>query len=253
MTAALDPARILDLRDRGRALSPTARAVLLAGAAPAALGDDARDAVDALDPRDPLDLPIGARDALLYGLRRAWFGERVEALADCAACGLPYELDFDLAAVAAPAAPRDARIEVTAEGRRWRARPPTSRDLLAIEPCATLDAARAALLDRCLETRDAPPGAAAAAAIAAALAARDPQAEVLLTLACPNCGAAGAIGFDIVDQLWAELDRWAEETLDEVDALAHDYGWGERAILALSPARRGAYLDRIAARGGAGS
>ena len=45
--------------------------------------------------------------------------------------------------------------------------------------------------------------------------------------------------------LWDEVDVRARRLLDEVHALAGAYGWSEQRILALSEARRRAYLDRV--------
>ncbi|WP_374943177.1 hypothetical protein [Sphingomonas sp.] len=227
-------AAILDVHDAGRDRSPTARAVLLAG-----LHDTPGEGAD------PLDLPVGARDARLIALRQDWFGTGVDCLSECDSCGETIEVGFDLRAVRAPAAETGARVEVEAEGRSWRARVPTSRDLLAAEARRSVAGARATLLERCLLAPAAEPGEDAAAAVATALAACDAQADVLLDVACPLCGTRAALPFDIAAHLWSELDRWADALLDDVHDLASAYGWSERDILHLPPARRLAYLERV--------
>ena len=73
------------------------------------------------------------------------------------------------------------------------------------------------------------------AALADEMSARDPQAEVLLDLTCPTCGASWQTVFDIAAYFWAELAAEAKRLLREVDALARVYGWREADILALSP------------------
>ena len=83
------------------------------------------------------------------------------------------------------------------------------------------------------------------AALAAEMSARDPQAEVLLDLTCPACGARWQTVFDIAAYFWAELTAEAKRLLREVDALARAYGWCEADILALSPRRRQAYLELV--------
>ena len=81
------------------------------------------------------------------------------------------------------------------------------------------------------------------AAIAAELAVLDPQAEMLLDLACPACGHAWQDVFEIVTFLWTEIRARARRLLQEVDVLARAYGWSEGDILAMSEARRGLYVQ----------
>ena len=232
-----DPGAILDARDAGLGHSATARAVLLARLC----GTDG-------DEHDVLDWPLGRRDACLLALRRAWFGERIECEGGCEACGEPIEVAFDAAHISTGHAPGGATIAIEANGREWRARVATSRDLIALERARGADG-RAILLHRLLDGSD-DPDETAAGAIAAALAARDPQAEVLLDLACPACGTPATLPFDIAAFLWMELDRWAQGMLDDVHILARSYGWSERAILALPAARRAAYIRRAGGNSG---
>jgi hypothetical protein len=52
--------------------------------------------------------------------------------------------------------------------------------------------------------------------------------------------------FDIGRYLWEELRAQAVRLLHEVHTLARFYGWREADILALSAARRHAYLELAA-------
>ncbi len=63
--------------------------------------------------------------------------------------------------------------------------------------------------------------------LGAAMAERDPRADIRVGLDCPACSHAWSIGFDIVSYLLGELDDWAERTLAEVHTLARAYGWTE--------------------------
>lgn len=74
----------------------------------------------------------------------------------------------------------------------------------------------------------------------------DPDAEITLTIACPECGEATPAELDIADYLWTELDAWARYVLLDVHLLATAYGWSEPEILALSPQRRRYYLELCA-------
>jgi len=82
-------------------------------------------------------------------------------------------------------------------------------------------------------------------AIAQCMAEADPQADVQLALACPQCQHAWEASFDIVSYFWSEIQAWAGRILREVHSLASAYGWREAEILALSPWRRQAYLELI--------
>ena len=111
--------------------------------------------------------------------------------------------------------------------------------------------ARGALIEACVveaRTGDAavPPDALpddVIARVAQAMAEADPQAAPVVALGCPSCGHAWEAGFDIAAFLCRELDAWARRLLLDVHVLARRYGWTEGDVLALSPARRRAYLE----------
>jgi hypothetical protein len=75
----------------------------------------------------------------------------------------------------------------------------------------------------------------------------DPQADIRLSLICPQCAHGWQSPLDIVTFLWSELHAWAIRMLREVHALASAYGWHEVEILTMTPRRRAAYLDLIGA------
>ncbi len=225
-----DARELLRVWEAGAHASPTLRGVLLMGAALPLL------------PREALlGASIGHRDAWLLNLREALFGSRIECLTSCPACGEQVEIDFQTADI------RTAHAEPHHQCRIGDAhfRLPTSADLLAID--GVPDAApEQALLQRCRLDSAGDPGPLAADVAEAAILAMsqaDPQAEVLLDLACPACGHCNTALFDIVAHLWCELDHWAGAMLGKVHALASRYGWSEDSILAMSGARRAAYLD----------
>ena len=234
---ALQDAELLTVWERGCAASATARGLLLL-----AIALDDR-------PASLASASVGHRDAWLLTLRERLFGDAIECLASCAACGERIEVAFTVDAVRAPHALPGRTCQAVIDGVARRFRVPTSADLLAIE---RLDAsvAERALFDRC-EVDAAPDvavlDASGRALVASAMSRADGQAEVLLDVVCPACGHAGREVFDIVAHLWAELDHWARATLARVHALASRYGWSEAAILRLSKPRRRAYLDLIGA------
>jgi hypothetical protein len=230
-------ADLVDLRGRGAALHAVDRALL-------ALDADGghRDAL--------ARLPLGERDARLLAVRRALLGDRIEAEADCPACGARLELALGCGALIAAASPPPEAWQIECGDWRVTMRPLDSRDAAAAAACDDAQAAEDVLLRRCVtdarrgsdvcdalalphEVRD---------AVARSLAERDPGAEWLLDLACPACGHAWQGVLDIADFVWRELAAHGDRLIGEVHVLARAYGWRESDILALPPARRAAYL-----------
>jgi hypothetical protein len=136
-----------------------------------------------------------------------------------------------------------------------RLRPPDSTDIAAIAAEPAVERKRQLLFERCLiEARrggeEAPAGKLppeALNAVAERLAEADPQADIQLDVACSCCGERWKSAFDIAAFFWSEIDAWACRILREVHTLASAYGWSERDILALTPARRQFYLEMVGA------
>jgi hypothetical protein len=195
-------------------------------------------------------LSVGRRDALLLVVRRRLFGPAVATGTACPACSELAEVEFALDDVRAEP-PAEPCGTATADGVTARWRLPTCGDLLGLTAEPSPERAARWLLEQCLvevrrgEAVLAPAECprALAVAVAAAMARADPQADVKLALACPVCGRAWQVTFDILSYLWQELDDRARELLGEVHRLAAAYGWGEAEILALTPQRRQAYLE----------
>jgi hypothetical protein len=235
----LSAGELLDVWEGGEGASPLEQALLLLAAA---------------EPEEPLEalteLPIGERDARLFELRARTFGLELEGMTSCSACGERLELPLSVADLLESAATANAPHQVTFGELDLSFRLPTSADLAAATATDPRHA-RAVLLERCVtpaggdaHTMDTlPPG--AVAALAEAMARADPLADLQLSLTCPACGHPFLAPFDIVGYFWTEIDAWARRTLREVHALASAYGWGEREILALSPARRRSYLEIV--------
>ncbi|WP_367324306.1 hypothetical protein [Streptomyces sp. HUAS ZL42] len=197
-------------------------------------------------------LAVGEREADLFALRRALFGERMQVRLGCAACGEDMEFDLDAGEFARSlGASPGSVVRVAQDGWDVEFRLPGVADLAAAARSAD---PRAALLARCLVSavRD---GTAVTAGdlpapvqrrIAEAVEAADPGADVTLNIACPECGLATRAELDIASYLWTELDAWARDVMLDVHLLATAYGWSEPDILALSPLRRRYYLELCA-------
>jgi hypothetical protein len=240
--APLSAQDILRVWEAGVAQSPADRALaILAAASPGVPGE----ALAAL--------PVGRRDARLLEIREETFGPTLHGLSPCPRCAERVEFTLEIADLHARVGPAagPAEGEVRLEDWSLRYRLPTSGDLAAAAGCGDLGEARRVLAARCiLEARrgGAPVEAVAVppeaiSRMAVAMAEQDPSAEMLLDFICPVCGHAGQTLFDIAGYLWEEIRTQAQRLLHEVHALARAYGWREGDILALSAARRRAYLE----------
>jgi hypothetical protein len=239
--AAPSPSALLALWEQCLPLSPVARAV--------ALLEFAKPAVPATA------LPLGSLDRELLRLRAVTFGGELTGLASCPRCGETVEVatDADTIIGAVPDNPAEA-LELTVEqgGYRIRFRLPTSEDLLVLD-AVPADPERV-LLARCLRWADHSGSPVPAAelpddivdAIGASMSEHDPLADIELACSCPGCGYGWAAPLDVPAFLWAEIADLATRVLYEVHVLASGYGWREADILALSPARRHAYLELMA-------
>ncbi|MGW3073481.1 hypothetical protein [Kitasatospora sp. NPDC001132] len=231
-----------------------------------------------------LAVPLGERDAELFGLRVELFGEQLNVRAGCPGCAEEMEFAFDARQLAGSAVSggtgksggaaesggiaksggaaesgdgarpgRAGPLRVELDGWRVGFRLPTAGDVAAAEQ-APAGRGRAVLLERCVLTAE--HGGEPVAArqlpepvqrrIAETAAAADPCADVRLNLSCPECGRQVLAELDIASYLWEELDDWARATLLDVHLLATAYGWSEAEILALSPLRRRYYLELCA-------
>jgi len=193
-----------------------------------------------------LDLPLSTAGALLAGLHVAAFGSGVEAVTRCPTCAEDLEVCLPLDGLAAlPSGPD--RVVVPASGTEAAlvVRCPTTRDLLAVagagDPATTL-------LMRCVTGVDGEPvdaralGPARRETVEAAAERLAGPAAAVLTSRCPRCDGPVRADVDIASLLWQRVRSEAPAVLAEVAELASAYGWSERDVLAMSPARRGAYL-----------
>lgn len=246
MTSVRAPAeaRLLDAWERGAAASPARRALLLLALALPGAGAAALAAH-----------PVGRRDAHLFRLRRALFGDALACIAACPACGERLEFALSAAEVLEGSAPPEGPLRVARDGWEVEVRLPTTGDLLRVTEGEPPADPAAALLRRCVVSARRRGRAADAGALPAAvreavdeeLARADAGSQVRLSLACPACGHGWEAPFDIAAFLWRELDAWARRLTAEVHVLASRYGWSERQILSLGPRRRGRYLELVGA------
>jgi hypothetical protein len=225
-------AEVLKLWEAGRLLEPLDRAVLVASVASS-------------DKRSAADLPLGARNRSLAQLHCDAFGGILRGYTGCRRCGEQLEFEFDGHTVAAPsAAAQTSDLQLVPVGK-WLFRLPTSRDLAI----AAEESGEQAAVQRLLASCDS--GSEPAAnwteedldIIGQRLSEADPFAEIMLHFECPACAASFDESLDLGDFVWAEIQPQAMRIFQEVHVLASAYGWSESEILALSPARRSAYVE----------
>jgi hypothetical protein len=235
----LSAAEVLAVWERGCGKRPVQRALELYSAA---CPDESRESL--------AQRSVGQRDAALLDLREATLGARVQSVMECPSCGEKLELSFNTNDLRAEASSGTQEIFLEHGGYELRLRAPNSLDLAAALESAPEHGADA-LFHQCLisaarggnETGELP--AEIVELGEAKMAEADPQANVQLAVSCSFCGHRWAVLFDIASFFWTEIEWWAARLLGEVHELASAYGWPERDILALSPARREAYLEAV--------
>lgn len=239
---------LLEACERGRSGTPVARALLLLQAAWPEHGAE-----------ELACLPLGRRNALLLDLRARCLGESVVGVVPCPRCGEAVEVAFapqQMGIAPATVLPPLGEVHELRHGAyRARFRLPTSADLRGLADDSDAFTLGRRLLARCVveirrgkqacAERDWPD--ALADAVAARMAELDPHADITLAVQCTGCGHAWQQALDVGEFLYAEFAARARRLLDEIVRLASAFGWTEREILALPPARRQSYLERLEA------
>ena len=197
------------------------------------------------------ELTVGQCEAMLFELRRAIFGETLEAVATCPACQTEVELTVALDQLQPPVRKGPiSPVTVHADGYALLCRIPRNEDLRALTDQGQEVTLRD-LLERCVLEVNSPsepavlPHGLSEAAVETtieALADSDPGACTALRVRCP-CGSEWDDELDIRTVLWNDLTEWVGRTLAEVHHLARSYGWSEAEILAMSGWRRRWYLE----------
>jgi hypothetical protein len=235
------------------------RTLLAAWEAAAGMPDVARTAAlvahdrsDSVD--EVLDLPVAICASQAVAAYLDAFGPHADATCACSSCGEVLQIPLDLRDLEGidPATDELVSDQVVRIGSRsLTVQALTTRDLLHARD--DLDPATA-LRRTCIrdENGQALPPEALAALGDDDLAVLDAAAEglagvawILMRMRCPACDADITASLDPGALLRERVDAAAPQLLAEVAVLARDFGWSEEAVLALSPARRRAYLDLV--------
>lgn len=188
--------------------------------------------------------PVGRTHARLLRLHGQLASGPLTATAVCTDCEAVVEFAVDIADLCmleAGIVDHPAPLQHDGELIRWR--PASLSDLGAID----IESSHAAsdLVARCLAEEHRPLAGELRAQVAQAMTEADPLAEIIVTVACPECGSGIDTLLDPFDFAWSHVDTRARELLSQVDLLARGYGWSERDILDLPAARRNHYVDLL--------
>ncbi len=215
--------------------------------------DRAASLIGILDPAtDVDDLTVGQCDAVLFELRGHLFGDRLDVIATCAACGDQIDMELQRSAIAPPVTEVARELTLAIDGHSLELRILRNADFRALAGLGS-DVTPRDVVARCLVSATGPDGGPVTVSALPeevvdtaleALAEADPGAHVLLDISCP-CGAGWTDQIDIRDVLWSEVELWVTELLHDVHALASAYGWRESDVVRLSPWRRDWYRRAV--------
>lgn len=185
-------------------------------------------------------LDVSHVDRLLAALYTALYDDRAECRVVCPACRAGYEFIIELSALIAA---QDADRPPPGDAAGWtlpdgsRLQPPTLGDLAA---------GPEAVLARLVS------GGVAADTAAAWLERAAPLLSIDLDAACPDCGHAAPVRFDLAAYFAARLAGERAFLLRETHLIAARYGWSRAEILDMGRDERRAYAAMITAEHAAG-
>ena len=194
-----------------------------------------------LDAADATEL--GERDAILAAALQRLAGTPVWACVRCSACG--ERLDVALGPELLPVAPAPVELTAPVGDGRIAFRLPATADLRLLSRAGDDPGSGRWLLLRALLPDGVELTEGIARAVETAMEEASPGAAVTVAVTCPQCGSSTEAGLDVPALLWRHVESTATALLAQVHTLAAAYGWAEAEILALSPARRAAYLAMV--------
>jgi hypothetical protein len=242
------------LLQHGCALSSASRTTALLARCLCSLGS-----LSAVSADIARSLTVGDREALLLHLRRLTFGEIISCVLACPDCDEKLDLDLQATELLLPPYQHagdlhEASVASDDVSYRVRFRLPNGADQeQAARLAAAPDTAAELVLRRCVQEivdertgapiPDLPAG--LVTALADTMAKLDPQAEIVLDLACPACHAAFKTPLDVADYFYRELRAREHDLYRDVHLLAFHYHWSETAILRLNRRRRLSYVELL--------
>lgn len=198
-------------------------------------------------------MPVGERDAYLLNVRQNLFGPVFYNTANCPKCSLKveWEMTVDDLRVLPSTEVNQERIFFEYNSYQVNLRLPNSSDLMEVVTIDTKSSQEDELLRRCVDFSALPSALTLAIpddlkmAIIQKMEEYDPQADVNFTMHCPDCSHDWDMTFDIMSYLWAEIDEWATNLIQDVYVLAKNFGWSENDILEMGSFRRNLYINML--------
>jgi hypothetical protein len=207
-----------------------------------------------LSENDAWNLKIGRKNDLLLTLRENLFGPDMPGTATCPACGERVEFVVRTRDLRVSDEPDEkAAISLDAGEYAVTFRMPVCSDLVGAAGDPGTLPGREAILARCILSAtnhgeviipaDLP--AELQEKIVDRMQSSDSGADCHISLVCPSCRHEWEEAFDIGLFLWDEMASRVSRILYEVHMLASAYGWTEKDVLTISPARRQYYLEQV--------
>lgn len=218
-------------------------------------------------------LLVADRQFLLLGLRRATFGDKVQASVSCPwpDCGSRVDMDFSINDIPVKESANKGPVYTMElsqaaalqddhgiKRRKIFFRLPNGADQELLSQLVSENEARAftALLGRCILGIGSPEkpdeklihklSPLARMEIEKEMEAVAPKVELTLGAKCPECGREFSIPFDIQDFFFGELRISRDLLYREVHYLAYHYHWSEREIMEMPKEKRRMYIDILA-------
>jgi hypothetical protein len=195
-------------------------------------------------------LTVGDTVALILQTRRIMFGDYLHILITCPACGGEMASDLTVSQLLQPPLLEPKKTYQTrVEEFMLMLRPVTCADLERLRENNGGMSPREKLVRSCVissqpqlppEIEDDLLG-----RISSKLGELDPQADLVLDLACPNCKHRFQVPFFPEDFILREIDAREPQFEREVHWLAFNYHWSEDTILSLSMSKRKRYVELI--------
>jgi hypothetical protein len=200
---------------------------------------------------------LGERTVTLLRLHETMFGGGADLVSHCPSCEAAVQFTVNCAAVLEqiPETTTNTVHRIDAGAYAIEFRLPVSADVVAASRESSDEGFARGMLERCvtgcardgepIALRDVPDD--ALDAVSRRMEALDPGATVSFAVDCPDCAAHWDAPLDVGQLVWQKVQASAERLLLDVDVLARAYGWTEREVLSLTPARRAAYLQIVTA------
>jgi hypothetical protein len=205
-------------------------------------------------------LTIGDREALLLHLRRLTRGERMQCIVNCPQpeCNELMDIELSVSDLLQPIYQEPKPVykdTVESDGRKFhvRFRLPTGIDqeAAALKTSTDVQAGEELLLRRCVETvfddesNDVEWSPEILKDLPEKMARLDPQADLILNLACPVCEKSFSTLFDTGAYLLQETTATSDDLYYQIHLLALHYHWSESEILSMNISKRHRYLNLL--------